>query len=357
MTARHPRLRLVARVAFYGFLVLVAVLLARYARGIDWGQVGTAIAGYGWRPLALAALLTGASYLLYCGYDLAARRYAGHALRTRRVMLIAFISYALSMNIGALLGGAGFRLRLYSRAGLSLATTTRIIGFSTATNWLGYLLVAGALFAGRTLAPPASWRIGTGGLQALGVLMLALVAAYLVACRATHGRVFHLRGHHFRFPSLGLALVQLLLAACDWMLMAGILHVLLQGAVGYALVLAVLLVAAVGTAVTHVPAGIGVLEAIFVALLGALVPDARLIAAVLTYRAVYYLLPLLVAMALYVALEARRHRPLWRVREVRAESAAEGARFPSDRARDRPPRGDALPGERTAAPRPGSSAR
>ena len=325
MIDRHPRLRQAARVAFYAFLALVAALLVRYARGIDWDQVRAAIVGYRGRPLAFAALLTAASYLLYCGYDLAARRYAAHALRTRRVMLIAFISYALSMNIGALLGGAGFRLRLYSRAGLPLATTTRIIGFSTVTNWLGYLLVAGALFAGRTLVPPGSWRIGADGLQALGVAMLLLVAAYLIACRVTHGRVYHLRGHHFRFPSLGLALAQLLLAACDWMLMAGILYVLLQGAVGYPLVLAVLLVAAVGTAVTHVPAGIGVMEAIFVALLGELVADSRLIAAVLTYRAVYYLLPLLVAMLLYLALEGRRHEPFpWPRRKPRAPGTGRG---------------------------------
>jgi uncharacterized membrane protein YbhN (UPF0104 family) len=309
MNPRHPRLGLAARVAFYGFLLLVAALLVRYARGIDWHQVGAAVVGYDARALVMAVLLTAASYLLYCGYDLAARHYAHHALRTRRVVLIAFVSYALSMNIGALLGGAGFRLRLYSRAGLPLATITRIIAFSTATNWLGYLLVAGVLFAGRTLVPPASWRIGTDGLQALGVAMLLLVVAYLAACRVTHGRVYHLRGHHFRFPSLRLALLQLALAACDWMLMAGILFVLLQGAVAYPVVLAVLLVGAVGTALMHVPAGIGVLEAIFVALLGDLLPDTRIIAAVLVYRAVYYLLPLLVAMALYLALEARRHEP------------------------------------------------
>ena len=50
------------------------------------------------------------------------------------------------------------------------------------------------------------------------------------------------------------------------------------------------------------------LEAVFVAVLGTLAPEPRLLAAVLAYRAAYYLFPLLLALAFYAAFEARRGR-------------------------------------------------
>ena len=308
MKPRHPALRQAARIASLLFLAVVVVLLVHAARAVDWTQVRAAIAGYGGGRLALAGLLTAASYLLYCGYDVAARRYAEHDLRRRHILPIVFVSYALSMNIGAVLGGAGFRLRLYARSGLSLGLITRIIFFSTVTNWAGYLLLAGVLFARRTIALPAGWRLGVDGLQVLGVAMLCALAAYLVACRLTRGRVFHWRGHHFRLPSLPLALLQVAMAAGNWMLMAAIVFVLLPGAIGYPEVLAVLLLGAVAAAAVHMPAGIGVLEAVFAALLDGRLPRAEILAAVLTYRAFYYLLPLAVALVVYASLEARRQR-------------------------------------------------
>ena len=48
------------------------------ARAIDWQQVVAAIAGYDVATLVIAAALTLLSYLVYSGYDLAARRYAHH---------------------------------------------------------------------------------------------------------------------------------------------------------------------------------------------------------------------------------------------------------------------------------------
>ena len=290
-------------------MVVVVVLIVRYARAVDWAQVHAAILGYTPARLALAGGLTAASYLLYCGYDIAARHYSGHDLRRRHILPIVFVSYALSMNIGAALGGAGFRLRLYTRSGLSLPLVTRIIFFSTATNWVGYLLLGGILFTRRALPLPAAWPFGATGLQAIGIVMLCALAGYLVACQVTRGRVFHVRGHHFRLPSVHIALLQIAMAAGNWMLMAAIVYVLLPHTIGYPVVLTVLLLGAVAAAAVHVPAGIGVMEGVFVALLGDVLPRSDVLAAVLTYRAFYYLLPLVVAVLVFLGLEMRRQPP------------------------------------------------
>jgi len=306
MTAPRHRWRQIRRIAFYAFLVLVALLLVRYAHSVDWAEVGATLAGYGPGTLALAIALTVASYLLYSTYDLAGRRYARHDLPVPQVMGIAMVAYAFSLNVGALFGGAGFRYRLYSHAGVGLGTISRVVAFAIGTNWMGYLLLGGALFASGRVLPPPNWPITGERLPWLGAAMLAAVLAYLIACHLTHGRVLHVRGHHFRLPSVPLALVQLALAATNWALMAALLFVLMPAHVAYTDVLGALLVTAVAAAIAHVPAGIGVLEAVFIALLGHQVPQPQLLAALLAYRACYYLGPLLFAIAGYALLEARR---------------------------------------------------
>jgi uncharacterized membrane protein YbhN (UPF0104 family) len=305
MKSRHPVLHRLWRIAFWVFPLIVLALLARAARAIDWAQVGEALTGYSAATLLIAALLTAASYLVYCGYDLAARRYAHHHLSTGRVMLIAAIAYALALNIGALIGGTGFRFRMYSRAGLGLVAISRIVVFSASTNWLGYLLLAGALFASGTVEPPPSFAGAAAGLQWLGAAMLAMSLVYLFACHRLHGRVFHVRGHHFRLPSVPLALAQFGLAALNWSLMAAIIFVLLPPQADYPTVLGASLFTAVASSLLHVPGGLGVLEAIFIATFEHRIDATQVLAALLAYRMLYYVAPLLLAFIAYLLLETR----------------------------------------------------
>ena len=91
----------------------------------------------------------------------------------------------------------------------------------------------------------------------------------------------------------------------NWGVIASVIYVLMSRQVAYATVLSVLLVAAVAGVITHVPAGLGVLEAVFATALSGVLGQAEIIAALLAYRAVYYLAPLAVATMLFAALEAR----------------------------------------------------
>ncbi|MGN6112655.1 MAG: lysylphosphatidylglycerol synthase domain-containing protein [Luteimonas sp.] len=286
-------------------LLVVAVVLVRYARSVDWHAVAASLAALPASTLAGVAALTLASYLVYGGYDLAARAYAGHPLSTRRVLAISLSSYAFALNLGALLGGAGLRYRMYARSGLRNGTIARIVAFVVATNWLGYVALAGLLFAAGAIAPPPSLRITPSLLRAAGIAMLLVACGYLYACAAWRGRTFHVRGHHFRWPSLRLGLLQVALAAFDWALMGTLLWTLLGPAYPWPLVTATLLLSAVATALLHVPAGLGVAEAVFVAVLAGGTPEPRILAALLAWRAAYYLVPLVAAVAFYAGVEAR----------------------------------------------------
>jgi len=298
----------VKRIGAWIFFALIVALIWQQARHIDWSKVLAAVRAIPLPMVLAGALLAFCSHLIYSTYDLLGRRMTHHSLGTVPVMGITFISYAFNLNFGSLIGGVAFRYRLYSRLGLDPNTITRVLGFSMLTNWFGYFVVAGAAFCFRPMALPPDWRIGGEGLRILGVALLMVGAAYIVFCAVAREHTWNVRGHALDTPPLRIALLQLLMSCTNWSLIGGIIWFLLQGRVEYPTVLAVLLVAAVAGVITHVPGGLGVLEAVFLALLSHRLPQSELLGALLAYRALYYLLPLAVAVVFYVVAEVHARR-------------------------------------------------
>lgn len=303
------------RILTWGFVAIVAVFLVHHARQVDWPAVGHALADTPPHVLGRAALLSAVTLALYSCMDLLGRRYTGHALSVGQVMKVNFISYAFNLNLGSLIGAIGFRLRLYAQLGLARETITRIISLSILSNWLGFLVLGGLVFTFRPLELPRGWSLGREGLQILGPSLLLAAAVYVGLCLTQGQNGWRFRGRTVLLPTPRMVAAQLLIACGHWIAMAAILFILLQGAAPYAVVLGVLLVAAVAGVVTHIPAGLGVLEAVFLTLLTPRVPAPQMLAALLAYRAVYYLLPLALALAMYLVFEAQQ--PARRLRRVR----------------------------------------
>ena len=293
------------RVLTWAFFAVVAVLIVDYARGIDWSDVRDAIVQLPRTSIALAVALTTCSFALYSAFDLLGRHMVGHRLGTAAVMGVTFVAYAFGLNLGSLVGAIALRFRLYSRLGLDNDAITKVTAFSMLTNWFGYLAIAGAAYCFGSIRLPPDWKIDSAELRIVGVVLMGLAVGYLVLCAVVGRRVWHIRGRTLETPSLRMGLLQLAMAAGNWALMGGVMWMLMPTGIGYAQVLAVLLVGAVAGLISHVPAGLGVLEAVYIALLGHQVPQGRLIGAVLAYRAIYYLLPLVFATGFYLATEYR----------------------------------------------------
>jgi uncharacterized membrane protein YbhN (UPF0104 family) len=296
------------------FFALVAWLLVKNARAIEWGEVWESLEKLPNGAVLLAAVLAAGSHLLYSCFDLLGRFYTGHWLAARRVMAVTFISYAFNLNLGSLVGGVAFRYRLYSRLGLKNGVITRVLTLSMLTNWFGYLVLAGLALTFYPLELPAEWAIDNELLRWLGLGMLALAGAYLGMCAFSARRTFDLRGHEVTLPRLRMALLQLVMSCANWAIIGGVVYVLLQKKVDYITVLSVLLIAAVAGVITHVPAGLGVLEAVFLTLLDGQVPRGELLAALLAYRAIYYIAPLAAATVLYLVMETYAKRNKRRTR-------------------------------------------
>lgn len=302
---RTPAKRWALRVLVVLFYVGVAAMLFHIGRGLDWAEVVAAVRELPMSALALAAACSLATYLLYAGYELLAARHVGLRLPRAQVGAIGFVSYAFNLNLGAMLGALGVRLRLYTARGVAAGDGVRIVAFNLLTNWFGYLAVLGAALLLLWSEVPARWPLDGTWLRIIGAGLLALCGGYLWACARATKRSFTVRGQTIELPSLRHALLQLLLSVPVWLLTAGSLYVLLRAQAGFDLVAVTLLASAVAGLVVRVPAGLGVTEAVFLASLGATVGDSRLLATLLAFRCVHYLGPLLLGVAVFLFLELR----------------------------------------------------
>jgi phosphatidylglycerol lysyltransferase len=190
---------------------------------------------------------------------------------------------------------------------LSTSEIAQAISFAGATFIIGMIAVAGFVFVLEPTSTIQLLRLPFGSLKPVGALCLALVATYLVLS-ASGFRTFRLFEWEFPVPTTRLALAQLLVAVIDWTAAGAVLFVLLPP--GYRLsflpVLGVFLLAQFAGILSHVPGGLGVFEAIVVLLLKPYMPAASIVGSLLAYRAMYYLLPLVIALAFLIAFEVRR---------------------------------------------------
>ncbi|MGP1679902.1 MAG: lysylphosphatidylglycerol synthase transmembrane domain-containing protein, partial [Burkholderiales bacterium] len=242
--------------------------MARQAHTVDWPAVWQELHRQSPGRLATAAALALVSYGLYASFDLVGRRLTGHRLSAARTLGTAAISYAFNLNLGAWVGGIGLRLRLYTRWGLSAPTVMQIIAHSMVTNWLGYLWVGGTVLAWAPPPLPEAWMLPGAGLRAIGLAMVAVAMSYVAMCRFSRRRKLKVRGHTLTLPSGRLATLEVLAGGANWLLIGAIVWGLLGGRIDYLTVLGVMLLAAVAGVVTHVPANLGVLEAVVVFALG-----------------------------------------------------------------------------------------
>ncbi len=316
-------LRVAAPVAGLHLLVLAYDVLRHELERTPPHEIATALRGLPTHALVAGACLTLLSYATLTLYDVLALRTVGRRLPYPTVALISFIGYVLSHNLGfAGAVGDAARLRLYGRRGLGASVVARVILFAAFTFWLGFGVLAGQGFLFEPPPLPANVPFPAWGLRAAGAGLLVLVAAYGAFAWPVGGPL-RLRGIALEPPGARTAGLQLALSVADWIVSASVLYALLPPleGVGFRGFLAVFFVAQFGGLLSHVPGGLGVFEGVVVSLLRGAAPSAPLFAALVAWRAIYYLAPLVLAAVLLAADEvyARRRKGAKRPRRQSAE--------------------------------------
>lgn len=288
--------------ALLGLILFIVAtwVLHRELRGCQYDEVARHVGDLGAPRLLLAMGLTILDYLVMTGYDTLILRYIQRPIAYGRIALASFIGSALSNSIGlSFLTSAPVRYRLYSAWGLSAREVASLVVFNGMSFWLGVFAVGGVIFLLEPLPTPALLRLPFASVRPLGAMLLIVVGAYVCAS-AWRRTPLQIRELQISLPAPSLTLVQISLASLDWVIAATVLYVLLPSAatVGFWPFLGIFLLAHLTGALSLLPGGIGVFETVTLSLLAPFFPASIIIASLLAYRGIYYLLPLGVAATL-----------------------------------------------------------
>ena len=220
----------------------------------------------------------------------------------------SFCANALGHVIGfAVVVGGIVRARLYKDHS-SVAAAAQTSVFCSLSFASGMALFAGLALVAHPILPGLP-HLHPAGAQILGGLLIASPLASVVACGLL-GRAVRLGAHELTLPPPLMAAGQVALGFVDNIATAFVVWILLTD-VGFPMFAGAYAVATVAGLISSVPGGAGVFEGAVLTLMPELA-RAPLIAALLGYRLIYYLLPLLIgAMVIIAVTPLRRTFAIW----------------------------------------------
>ncbi|MDX2101090.1 MAG: hypothetical protein SF002_00970 [Alphaproteobacteria bacterium] len=282
--------------------------ITRILSEVSLERIGAALSGTPTSAILMSLGFTALSYLTLVGYDWSALRFVGARLPIGLVALASFCGYAIGNMVGfSLVTGGGVRYRIYSAAGLTAGAIGAVALFCAASYAVGLaavsavaLLLDPALLAG---AVGLSERTG----QWIGAATLAVVIT--VVATTWRNRPLRLGRREVRLPGGRLVLGQLVISAIDLAFAGAAFYVLLPPSANVTFLefLPVYGIALAATLISHVPGGVGVFEAVFLVALGPRIGVEPLVAALVVFRATFYLLPMVLAAVLLAGNEVLRH--------------------------------------------------
>lgn len=287
---------------------LAAWVLWRTFQRISFADVVANMRSMPRSTLALAALCSAAAFTTLALYEVVVVRCVKHCIGRARPMVTAFIAFPLGHAINqAMLSGGALRYRMYTPAGFSateVGATALLANLPYALGF-GLLLDLALVLEAGTLEP--LFRIDARWLLALGCLGLAKDVGYALLIMLRR-KPIKLGGWAVPLPTPAMTALQVVVGLLDIGLISAVLYLLLPEGTGLAYLpfLAVYLASVLVGVLSHVPAGLGVIESMLLVLLPDVPPD-ELLAAVLMYRVLYEFVPVLGSLALWAAFEGLAH--------------------------------------------------
>jgi uncharacterized membrane protein YbhN (UPF0104 family) len=290
-----PRLRRIIGVLFSLVIVIVAfATLHSYAHEVTWDSFLAALTTMpAWR-IEIALLFTVTSFCALAGYEVAAARMIVPGVPVLTAIFAGAAGNAISNTLGFhVLTGGALRYRLYARVGVDFADVGRITGLSLMALGLGYIA---------TIAI-ALWFQPMPFLYA--PIMTLAVLALLYYKRKP--RQINIAGWTLYFFDAKTTAIVMIVGAIEMAAAGGTLYVLLPS---HALLdFSTFMLFYIGAiwlgVISHAPGGLGVFEATLITALPA-VDRTGILASLLVYRAIYNILPFMVACSVLLISEFQR---------------------------------------------------
>lgn len=291
--------RLIKKIISYSgvfFFIVAAGMLWWQLRSYSLSDIAHAIIDIPMANLVGACVACLLGYLALSLYDYLALNYVGGKVTWWKWMLAGMLGFAISNNAGhAVVSGGAIRYRLYTRWRIRGGDIVKMLTISGFTYFLG---ASAIVVISYFMVPHELFESSVGasvGISALFIFCLSTLLAYFATTMFFYKKSIKIGDIKFQIPSTKMAFSQTLLGITDSVLAGLVLYFCLIPFVDIPFVIFIGLFAiAQSTGVfSQVPGGIGVFESVFMLALPDTVDKANIFGALLAYRIIYYVFPLI----------------------------------------------------------------
>lgn len=278
------------------FFILAVGMLYWQLRNYSLLDIARSLYRIPFKNLVFASFACLFGYIVLSCYDFLALKYVGNKVSWWKWMLAGMIGFAISNNAGhAVVSGGAIRYRLYTRWRVPAGNILKMIIFSGFTYFLGatsivvfgYFLVPHSMFGGI--------KSISFGLTGLFLFCLIGLLAYFLITILFKGKSIKIGNTNFNVPKTKTAFFQTILGMTDSVLAGLVLYFCLIPFIdiSFTTFIGLFVIAQTAGVFSQIPGGIGVFESVFLFALPMDVSRASIFGALLAFRIIYYVLPLI----------------------------------------------------------------
>ena len=309
------RLRKLVPIAVSAAIIAVAAaVLLRTLHRIHLAEVLRQVRGIDAAHLTIGGVLVVVMFATLATYEAIIARFVNGPVTTGRAVLGALAAAPIGHAVGwgALSGGA-VRYRIYSAAGMRPLDIGKMVLLAAMpyAAALGFMLAASLVLQSREAA--AILHVAPEVATGTGLAIFALHALY-VALVVNRREPLALGRFMLTLPPPALTAVQYAVGIIELCAGVAVLYLLLPASVGvsYVAFIGIYVLCVLAALASSVPAGLGVFESVLLLLLPRVPPD-ELLGAMLGYRALLEIVPLLAALVLFAGHELWPRLPAGRM--------------------------------------------
>ena len=315
------------------FFGVAAYMLYRQLSKYSLEDIKNALLAIPAENLWLACAASFCGYVALSSYDYLALRYIGRKLASWKWIFAGFVGFSVSNNAGhAIVSGGTIRYRLYTRWRLRGTEIVRMVTFSGFTYLVACFFL---IIVGYFITPDHAF--GAGSVSKLTTEIVAAVSfiglAGYFALSIWYKKPLIIKEVEFDMPGIKMALAQVIIGAADILMASLVLYFSLIPFVdiSFNTFIGVFIIAQVLGVFSQVPGGLGVFEGLFMYIIPGEHNQVLLFGALLAYRVIYYLLPLVVSAVVlfsyegwlkYVKKQKLEKMKLFRMQEIARQEKA-----------------------------------
>ncbi len=279
------------------FFVLAVYMIYRQLSKYTAEELKNAILNIPTYNLMLALLASFVGYVSLSTYDYLALKYIKKKVVAWKWILTGFVGFSISNNAGhAIVSGGTVRYRFYSKWGINAGDIVKMVTFSGFTYLVACFFL---IILGYFLTPDHAFGDNDSTkLSTLITMLFSVIGLIIYFCASIYYRKnLNIKGVDFEMPKFKLALEQMIIGSIDIVMASLVLYAVLISFIDIDFIpfLGAFIIAQVLGVYSQVPGGLGVFELVFSNILPGQENQAILFGALVAYRIIYYLLPLILS--------------------------------------------------------------